>query len=421
MKKVSFFNKVLLLSAILSFISPSDSYPFTDKEVKSRIIPIYDITVYETYSASDSGSGEWGLNAVGVVAPALRLSEKAYILPMYQGGYQKQFQVVNEDEGYRRYSENQFHNGSVSCYQKLTNYLSGKITGIFRLQLNNETNDEKWGEGLYDYRDIGGSFDLNYKFPQAKEMIGEFFGNFEYYMRIYPNYESLISLTSLMAPETHEKDYNGYQMVYGYRVTAPKFMSEAKYSLLIKYYLDKRVVEDLGILNMDAKRQDYVHMGTLGLTIPVEKNLLLSLTANGIYNMSNQNYYDTRGTTLDWTDDILTNKYYDYYSFGGGPNIVFKVPVPRSKNEYTVSAGYDFTYRRYVERKAQESDSTYTSDREVDMLHTIRASLRYPLTKHLAMVTSGDYTISTSNMDYNRYYRYNYNLLRISCGINMRY
>ena len=80
-----------------------------------------------------------------------------------------------------------------------------------------------------------------------------------------------------------------------------------------------------------------------------------------------------------------------------------------------------FTYRRYTERKAQESDSTYTADREVDMLHTIRAGLRYPLTKHLAMVTSGDYTISTSNMKYNRYYKYNYGLLRISCGINMRY
>jgi len=405
----------------LLFLFCPPCYSITDKEVKDRIIPIIDATAYESYSRSDSGSDLWGFNAAGIFAPNVRLTNRSYLLPLYQGAYLKQYQVVNEDEGNQRYSENMTHNTSLSYYYRLTDRLSAKVTGISRLQFNNETSDESWGTGLYDYRDFGAALDATYRFRQAKDMLGEFFAGFEYYMRLYPNYRSLISLISVTAPETHEKDYNGYQIISGYRVFTPRYNAELKYTLLIKYYLDKRLIGDLGILENDSHRMDYFHMGNLSLSIPLEKHLTLALNTSATYNTSNQNYYDSRGTPLDWSDDVFTYSYYDYYTIGAGPGIFFRYFIPKMKNECVVSVTYDYTFRQYTGRKAQDSDSTYLSSDEADTINTVRWSIKYPLAEHLSVVVFGDNTFSGSNMKYDRYYRYNYNLSRICCGINVKY
>ncbi len=413
LKKAFTFTLIILFAA-------SNSFAITAAEIKEKMIPIIDLSIYESYSTSDSGSDVWGLDTVAIFSPIYKIDDRKYVLPLYHGGYQRAYQVVVEEEGYRRYREVIFHNTSLSYYQRLTDRFSCKLTGLGRIQFNSETSDESWGDGLYDYRDIGAAIDFNYKFRQGRDSVGDFMAGFEYYMRVYPNYKSLISLIAATAPETDEKDYYGYQLVSGYRFGGKNLSGNLKYAILFKDYTDKKVIGDDGVLDTSTKRTDYLHTWSAGLEAPINKRLSGKLNSKYILNLSNQNYYDTMGTTLNLADDVFTDSYYDYYSIAGGPGITYKLPLGEKK-EMSFDVGYEFTYRYYLERKAQESDSTYSSDNEVDLVHAIRANFRYPLMKNLYFVTVGSCSIARSNMESERYYKYDYELYRVACGVNIKY
>jgi hypothetical protein len=295
-----------------------------------------------------------------------------------------------------------------------------KVTALNRIQFNCDTNDERWGDGLYDYRDLGGAADFNYKLRMSDGLVGEFMGTVEYYMRVYPNYKSLISLISATAPEKNEKDYNGYQLITGWRFSSKKFSGEVKYIFLVRAYTDKKVIGEDGVLDTSVRRLDSSHAWNAGIQVPLTKRVTGRFDSQLALNNSNQNFYDARGSTLNFSDDVFTKRYYDYYSAVGGPGITYRLPLGEKK-EMLVDLGYEFTYRHYIKRKAQEKDSTYTTNCENDFVHAIRGLYRYPLTEHVSFLTVFSSSFARSNMDYERYYRYDYDLYRVACGINIRY
>ena len=409
--------------ATLIFISVSQAcYSLTDKEVKEKIIPIIDASVMESYSTSDSGDDVWGLDVSGVFSPVYKIDDDNFIIPLYQGGYQRSIQVVNEDEGYRDYAETMYHNNSLSYFTRLTDNLTCKLTSLMRLQFNSETNDEDWGDGLYDYEDLGGAVDFKYKVTDNENWTGEYSAIFEYYYRNYPNYESLISLLAATAPENDEKDYHGYQLISGYGFGTKNFSGDIGYTLLVKQYTDKKVIEQDGVLDTSKRRSDFVHMWNAKVRVPYKEYYSCYVNTQAIYNVSNQNYYDSRGSTLDLTDDVFTDSYYNYFSFGGGPGVNCKYPMPKMENKaMDIDLNYNFTFTEYIERRAQEWDSSYTGKEERDIKHTIKGHFLYPVTEHINFVALASLTMARSNMDYDRYYRYEYEIFKAACGLNTKF
>ncbi len=406
----------------LAKTKPADiRFPRIPIHAPKGYIPIVDITAYGTYSHADKGSDVWGASVYGSVAPAIKYDDKLYLIPLYDGSFERQKFFIQEEEGARTYNEIQHHDLSFTAKYLLTERATISPVIFGGWDLNIETSDEHWGKGLYDYREFGSGGDFDYLVYDTPKGQVKLTNGAKWYIRHYPNYNSLISLASTTAPEVHEKDYNGVELYTGWQYQNLKNMSlDLKYILLMKFFTDKRTIDDDGVLE-DKKRQEYrnsVKIGAAYSPTP-KKGFQYSYSSELICNTSNQNFYDSRGTTA-LTDDVFTPRYYNYLGFDVRPDVSYIFTV-KDNPVAILGAGYSFLARYYMDRRAEWADGTYKPDRETDFEHIFKTSLEIPLNKCTSWITRCDYTIETSNMDYEQYYTYSYKMLRVMTGISISY
>jgi len=138
-----------------------------------------------------------------------------------------------------------------------------------------------------------------------------------------------------------------------------------------------------------------------------------------IINNSNQNFYDSKDT-IALSDDEYIDDYYEYTSYMIRPKVSYDFEINEEK-DLTVHLSYAFLNKQYSDRKAQSSTGLYTGEDEEDKFHTFSLGLSYPLTEKIKAIALFDYTIAKSNMEYEKYYRYNYDLMSVACGISCRF
>ena len=389
------------------------------KESEFKFIPIIDITALGAWSKVDGSKSIGGANVKGSIAPALRLNKKNYIIPLYYGSYNKERQIVVEEEGGLLYNELMDHNLTVEYKRIIDENLIFKIDGLMRLHYVKEP-DYSWDDGLYDYKDFGVNSNIEYFFTKTKSEKRSVVVGGGYYHRQYPNYKSLISLASVTAAETDQKDYDGFMPSLTYKYIDTKLKCDLMYSPLYKDFNDKRVIDYNGVL-LDERRKDWFHYANIKLSyLPEESSFVYGLWLTGILVDSNQNYYDS-GNTVPLNDDIYTKNYYSFKSLNINPRLTYMHKVDGQKQPATVTLGYGYTVRDYDERKAQDAGGTYTGKTELDQLHAIRVQGTYPLTEHISAVCTGGYTKSLSNMKYETYYRYNYESYFAAAGLRIKY
>ena len=389
------------------------------KEGEFKIIPLVDITALGTFSKVSGGSELGGVNTKGSIAPVLRFDEKNYLIPLYYGSYNRERQVVVEEEGGRVYNEVMDHNLTLEYKHIMDEQIIFRIDGLTRLHYVKEEG-YKWSKGLYDYEDlgVGGSIEYFLLKTSAEKRSVSIGG--EFYQRLYPNYKSLISLATVTAPEADEKDYLGYRPVLKYKYASNKLNCAFLYSPLYKDYQDKKVIDSNGVL-MDEEREDWFHYTNLNLSYLLEGTpIALGLGITGILVDSNQNYYDSKGT-VTLGDDIFTSNYYSFKSLNLNPRLTYIHKIEGKKNPATFTLGYAFLIRDYDDRKAQEVGGVYTTDTQLDKSHTISLQAVYPLTQQVSIVGTGNYTKATSNMDYQTYYRYKYESVFLGGGLRIKY
>lgn len=157
-------------------------------------IPIVDLTAYGTYSHADKGDDVWGASIYGSMSPVMKYEDNLYIIPLYSGSYEREKFFIQEEEGGFAYNEIQHHDLSITAKYLLTKKAAINPVIFGGWDLNVETNDEDWGKGLYDYRELGCGCDFDYLvYDAAKEQI-RLTSAAKWYIRQYPNYHSLISL-----------------------------------------------------------------------------------------------------------------------------------------------------------------------------------------------------------------------------------
>lgn len=397
--------KILTIILIISFFLPQFLYA-----QQKRIIPIGSFQALGSYSDTNKGTGLWGYNISGSYAPSIRLNDTQFLIPLYNGTYKRMRQYVTQDEGGRMYNTWQIHNASVALRTQHSEEWISRITGLATWNLVTETRDESFGEGLYDYRDFGGSFDLRQNLAIDETKQRDYSWGIQYFRRIYPNFKSLISLATVTAPETDEKDFDGIKFSSGVEENVTQGISwELKPSLLLKYFIDKKLIGDDGVLKTGKERRDYIISGDLNSDWPFKKGRwVLSADSSISYNNSNLDFYDSRGT-LTLSDDIFTEDYYDYLSVVTYPYITYYHPLDKERR-FALRAGYSFLLRDYPGRKVQESSGAYTSADQRDKEHSVHLASSYPITKEMSWVSYFDYSWVKSNQKYEMYYLYTYNV-----------
>ncbi|GEM_PF-1529374 len=387
-----------------------------------NIILLVDFEAFLTYSRLlDSKNDTMGGSVSGSVAPVYKINKQNYIIPFYSGQYNKSRQAITQEEGAQLYTETQLHNTSLEYKHIVNDKLILKPNVFATWSFNKETADEKWHSGLYDYHDLGGSFNATYQLKKQGLKQSSVSLSSQYYRREYPHFQSLISLASITAAETDEKDYDGIRNTLGYSYLNPDGLSlEADYSLLLKIFIDKKVIGSDGVLKSD-KRFDNEHTFDLNFKYSPPGALSYILDNQYVLNISDQNFYDSL-STLSLSDDVFTKNYFNYQSYQATPRLVYTKDLGRGKDmALVVDGGYSFLIRLYGDRKKQDGAGNYTNKDQLDFQHQVFGRVSYPLVKGLDLVFKGDYSIYKSNQLFDRYYKYNYDIYNVSVGISYEY
>ncbi len=412
---VVLFACCLVIAADVSCQEGQQDIPDVPEEAAPRrIIQMGNIQVLGGYSDINTGSPLWGYNVSGFYSPAVRLNEKNYLIPLYNGAYKRMRQYVTQEEGGRLYNNWQIHNGSIALRSKLSDTWSSRLTALATWNFVKETRDESFGKGLYDYEDYGGSADFRHISPIDEKRENMQTVGFQYFHRDYPHYQSLISLAAQTAVEKKEKDFDGVKFSGGFEAKNTQGLNwEAKPSLLLKYFIDKRLIDEGGVLDMDKKRRDYVVTVELNGMYPVKRDAWEIAIDNSLdYNYSNLGYYDSTN------NDVYTKNYYTYLSLFTYPYLTYYYPLGKDKR-VSLRCGYSFLLRDYSDRKAQESGGVYTNNDQRDKEHAFHINCSFPLTKKISWITSYDYTWARSNQKYEKYYTYSYDVYQVQSGFSV--
>jgi hypothetical protein len=243
----------------------------------------------------------------------------------------------------------------------------------------------------------------------------------DYYTMHYPNYQSLVSQsqfeTSLDTTTYSELSQQAGTDVLDYTAVAtflevshkfsPKVVGLAHYDFSMKSFNDQNTVSRTGEFTA-TKRSDMIHYLTLGLTVATPR---VSLGLSNTVQM-----YDSNQNSWDAANGEFTPNYYDFLEEGFAPSISFylgKLEMPSR-----LSFFWELSYRLYNERLAQYADGTPKTDKVYQVANTMGASFTYPLAKSLSIKCAANYRDASSNMRYEKNYKYNYYTVNYFCGLN---
>lgn len=364
-----------------------------------------------------STADQWSLS------PNLQLIKGVlYWINVYNGSYNRTSQVTSQEEGGQQTQSTQSHNLTTAFKYHINKNWSVRPLFFAGWNYVNETKDESFGNGLYDYRDIGGGLESTWLLHASKSSSDQIVAAFRYFDRHYPNYSSLLSLFDprSQVAEEHEKDFTGYKHSLSYdNINSTEWSWGAEGILLYKDFDDKRTIDLNGIRSVDETRQDTLSNLNLYVSHPISPQWRWRLYGQFALNLGNLDFYDTHNTT-SLTDDTFVADYFDYYSLMMKPSLVYQKEIIKDKN-LVVSGAYSFTAVHYPGRKVQNTSGIYQSDEEQDYSHTFSSQLNYPLTKYVSWVTVGSYTIADSNQEYEAFYLYSYDSWTAVTGFSFKY
>lgn len=418
MKKfIHFFFAALLLSPIAPIRSAH-----ADDQASNDWFYFLDAEALGGYSEIRGRDGIGSTVDRWSVSPNYKANESLYWLNLYNGTYDRSSQVVAQEEGGRRTQETMSHSISTAVKYYINPEWSLRPHFFADWVFVNETNDEDWGKGLYDYEDIGGGLESAWSLEQDADGFKELRVGVRIFDREYPNYQSLISLVVVpgnSAVEVNEKDFVGYKFNVDYERQNRKAWSYgASWIPVYKDYSDKQTINSNGVRQSDT-REDFLQYFNVYAAHPINNEFRFRINGQVAVNLSNLDFYDTHNTNTLVDDNFITN-YFDYYSFTINPAITFRKEIQDNKF-LELTAGYSFNILEYMDRNAQAVSGVYTSEQEEDISHTVSLRATYTLTKYINWVGTVSYTWADSNQEFENYYLYNYDLWNVLTGISFKY
>ncbi|MFA6583726.1 MAG: hypothetical protein WCS77_05455 [Elusimicrobiaceae bacterium] len=340
------------------------------------------------------------------------------IVPIYEGVYQTTQQVFDLTGGGTLFSQMMSHRVSVEgVYEFAYGWLFKPEAG-YKYYFLNETTDESWGTGLFDYRRINGSLTVEHTYSDPFSLRF----TLDAYSLKFPNYQSLESqIGGGMARELNGTDVinsNNLAFTAAMNGRAGRFLWDGSVSGTRAYFDNQHVINAQGQFNSPT-RVDNVFAGSVVLKMPVQvsgKSILSPGVNFGVnYNDSNQNDYDA-------TQSKFVPSYYDYVKFNGGADINYRSLVPGYDNKFmSLTAGFYYGRTNYRSRLVQSAAGVYSSDTVYLNEYIVRANGSYPIGKQFDLVSSIVYGNQTSNMQYEKLYAYNFNIFTYLFGVRYEF
>ncbi len=370
-------------------------------------------TGYLTHSHLMGASQILGGNGSLVVAPVYQFDQSKAVMLLYNGSYRKSKQIYAQDEGPKLFSEDQSH----SVTPTFRYVWSPKFTispSIFYTEVRTkETSADSWGNGLYNYRDIGGGVNGEYTLNSDKDGKELLTIGLQRYRRKYPNFSSLASMAGIPFEE-REKDFDGTLLAASYAKIRAGWAAKSSISILDKNFVDKQVETSTGGRTGD-RQHDYV--ATLGeeLSYRFNDDLTGSLHCSVAYTQSNQNLAEGSFPIITFHSD-----YYDSLAFTIKPGLSYTQKLA-DERKITYVATYGLSKLHYYDRRAKNVAGTLLSEEENDWTHILTLNAVYALDKHWNIGAIAEYNKASSNMRDEQVYRYNYEILNLSAGFSYRY
>src|SRR3989338_452842 len=365
---------------------------------------------FEGQNTSFTGNGDW------LLAPGMKFSEKITLIPTISGKYRR-MREVQELIGGGFLTRQTFENTlSLKGIYKFNDQWKSKLKGTFKNQFLVESADEELGKGLYDNQKIGFGFEL--------ERNGTLFKSvrlsFDPYQLQFIRYKTLSSgsqFGSEIKSGENTLDFNAYDTTLAAEVPIMAKLTLTGSTLFsYRIYSDQKTVTSAGLYT-DSLRKDIYSLSSVGASYSLpnfeyndfELQTVAGLDLSYTLQDSDQHNYDAARTKFN-------ENYYDYGEYGITPKI-----ASRLFEKLDVVLSYGYTRRSYVNRVIQSSDGTYKTKLLYTNYHTFNYSFKYPLLYGLSANAQGVYRKATSNMEFEKTYRYTYNTQHYYLGLSWEY
>ena len=300
-----------------------------------------------------------------------------------------------------------------------------KARGFVRSDFSKQTADEKTGLGLYDYIDDG------FYLENSNEVISgdaenHLTAGVKYLDRRFRNYSTLLSqstsVTTTPNNYTKEKDSLIYSAYLGDEITFGKsgWMAYVNFNYDYIPYKEQKIIAQDGLLEQ-GRRIDKSSRLSINLPYYGANKSGVEFEYDYIKTISNQNYYDSLGTT-DMSDDVFTKGYYDNTENTGKISFTYEFPWKFFSSFSPLAAiSFSLDVVSYENRYAKDSSGAYTAKKQQDNNYTLELNLKQNITEWWNWNFDVNYTKYGSNMKYEVLGLYNYAFLTISLGTGINF
>jgi hypothetical protein len=393
-----------LAAVFLSLILRASSFA-------AEIIPVYDIRFFSGQHFHDGSASSLSGNFTVQASPAVRFNDRWSLVPTYTGGYQGTRDVQELAGGGTLFQDSTSHGLLVKPVYHAGGWKFKASAGA-RYEFLRETEDEDWGDGLFDHRKYSGGVEIEYG-----EAAGGRAG-YDYYTLDFPNYQSLESAQDpTLSRELTGKDVlnsRNHLASAGFWAPLPGGLrADAAFYFNGRRFDDQPVVAASGSPTAQD-RADQVLAASLAFSRPWTWGESVRCAAElGVsYNAtdSNQNHYDARKT-------VFLKDYYDYSQAAVSP----RLSAALGGRPWLVSLSGSHSRRDYAERPVQDADGNYLSEKIRAAETTVGLGLAYPIGKNFKARAAGTLGWSDSNMEYEKVFSYNYKIANYLIGFSYEY
>ncbi|MDA3792357.1 MAG: hypothetical protein PF545_01700 [Elusimicrobia bacterium] len=404
------------LSGILVFVLVCSNNIYAE----AVFTPVADISLNGGQYFLEAEPSSFGGSANIDFAPALNFSKESALIPMINMGYNGTQDVHDLVGGGTLTRESADIGGTLKYITNIAG-LKTKLRVNYKKSLINETKDEDWTDGLFDYnRILFGA--------QAERLFAGYDVSLavDFYSAQFPNYASLVSQTeeefnSSIDTNTHtEISQNAGTNVLDYSdikagIDASKKHTDVLsaaygYSIDLRNYADQTVVESNGSFS-SGKRKDTINSINAGLDYAYRR-AVIGLKSEMSILSSNQNSYDADATKF-------IDNYYSYIKGAVTPS--FALYLGKGERLSRFRMWWDIDLTGYAGRLAREEEGGYVTDKVKQLDNSFGISYRYPVFDSFYAHMQFSRRAASSNMKYEGNYKYNYTATNYYAGLNWQY
>lgn len=377
-----------------------------------QVIPIFtgQASVGSSYIDKDSSPGA---NLNFDMSPVLKFSDRTSLLPRIGINYNGVMTATYiSDYGNLHQQILDSMANLKLVHELLRNSLKLRIEAGYKKEYARETRDEDWGSGLYDYDNVFFSGGIEKNIKSNTIGIGYRVSDFK-----FPNYTTLSSQEGkeLMGVNTFDNNLNRIFLNSTFSIMRTRYRRcylnfDADFDTV--KYSDQKIANSDGGYNSD-KRSDNVISAAPTIvytTYDFERDNTVGLKIAYAGKSSNQNNYDV--------DNLkFISHFFDYAQTGIEPFFIVKF----HPKEIRLKVGYAIDTKNYTDRLPQDENGDYTAEKTYTRKSTLNMGLVYPFSKKWELSFLFLTSNNSSNMKYEKYYKYNFNSASLFFGLSYEY